>query len=131
MNLFRLYSCQFQCPQSGASWAWPLINLTIVVAGALVIGIPRYLAPADSRRQSHQDGQVNLSIMAIEGLALCIGYLAYHIWVLPAMLVVCATAWILVCQLPLLIGAFCVDAILISGLLLGRIPLRLGIIPQR
>jgi hypothetical protein len=96
-----------------------LINLTIVVAGALVIGIPRYLAPADRAGNRTKMVKSTFLIMAIaQGLVLCIGDSAYHIWVLPAMLVVCDLVgyWFANYRYSLL-APFVFYAILILGLL--------------
>ncbi len=88
--LFRI-AASFNAPNWSAAWAWPVINLAAVVAVAVLIGIPRYLAPADRAGNRTKMVKATFLIMAIsQALALLIGFLAYHIWILPAMLVVCS-----------------------------------------
>lgn len=88
--LFRI-AASFNAPHWSAAWAWPVINLAAVVAVAVLIGIPRYLAPADRAGNRTKMVKATFLIMAIsQALALLIGFLAYHIWILPAMLVVCS-----------------------------------------
>lgn len=117
--LFRI-AASFNAPNWSASWAWPFINLAVVVACALLIGIPRYLTPADRAGNRTKMVKSTFLIMAIaQGVSLCIGYMAYHIWVLPSMLVVCAILlgyWFANYRYSLL-APFVFYAILILGLL--------------
>ncbi|MEN9639807.1 MAG: hypothetical protein RLZZ262_1676 [Bacteroidota bacterium] len=88
--LFRI-SASFNATGWKTAWAWPLINLAIVVALALLIGIPRYLTPADRAGNRTKMVKSTFLIMAIaQGAAIFIGFLAYHVWILPSLLVVCA-----------------------------------------
>jgi hypothetical protein len=88
--LFRI-AASFNAPHWTDTWAWPGINLAIVVAVAVVIGIPRYLAPADRAGNRTKMVKSTFLIMAIAQCAtLMIGFLAYRVWMLPSMLVACA-----------------------------------------
>lgn len=86
--LFRIIA-SFDPPKLSFQWTWTLFYLVLIAGCGLIIGLPRYLKPADRAGNRTKMVKNTFLIMAVAQVcSMLIGYTLYHVWILPASLVV-------------------------------------------
>jgi hypothetical protein len=86
--LFKIIA-SFNPPTLAFQWTWALFYLVLIAGFGLVIGLPRYLKPSD--RAGNKTKMVKNTFLIMAAAQVCsmlIGFSLYHVWILPAAMVV-------------------------------------------